>query len=134
ELPDLVLILEFLRTEIAGREAEHVEPLRAVPRVQRLQGLKLRRIATFAGGVDDQQDVAAVGRGQVDRLLARQGPVAVVQEAAGGGNGQACQPRQDRAEKAGSRAGQGFAGSDRSHVPILDRIAAAYAISWAQVR
>src|SRR5690606_21924244 len=117
ELPDLVLVLELLRAEVAGRESEHGETLCPVLRVQRFQGFELRGVTALAGGVDDQQDLAAVGRRQVDLLLAGQGPVAVRQEAAAGRQGQAGQAREDRGDEPGSRAGQGFAGSGRGHAP-----------------
>src|SRR5690606_37479492 len=130
----LVLVLEFLRAEVAGREPEHREPPRPVLGVQRFEGLELWRVTALAGGVDDQQDLAAVGRGQVYRLLAGQWPVAVVQQAAAGGQGKPGYARQEHTEEAGSRAGQGFEGSGRGHGPILDPIAAVYAISWGLVR
>ena len=54
--------------------------------VESLEVVELRGEAALAGGVDDQQHVAAVGLAQVDGLLAGERAEAVVQQPGGRGS------------------------------------------------
>src|SRR5262249_41627961 len=60
ERRDLVVVARVLAAELVARKAEHDESLVLVRLPQRLQALELRREATLAGGVDDQQHLALV--------------------------------------------------------------------------
>jgi hypothetical protein len=66
ERTDLFLAARFLAAELVAGEAQHFQATRMQLAVQGFEALVLRREAAFAGGVDDEEDLAAVP-GQVDR-------------------------------------------------------------------
>ena len=91
EILDFLFAARILAHEVVGRKAQHGKALFAVFGVQRLQGLELRGVTAFAGGIDHQQHLAAVSGAQIDLFFPGQGAVLVVQDIDFGGTGGTCQ-------------------------------------------
>jgi hypothetical protein len=74
---DLFLRARLLAAELVAGEAQHFEAAVVQFAVQGFESLVLRREAAFAGGVDDEEGLAAVLR-EVDRLAVQGGGLEVV--------------------------------------------------------
>jgi len=74
---DLGLAALFLSAELVAREAEHHQALVGVAALQLFEALVLRREAAGAGGIDDQERLAAIAV-QVDGLAVEGGGIEIV--------------------------------------------------------
>ena len=82
ERRDLVLAARVLRAELVARETQHDQALVLVGLPELFQAIELGREAAFAGGVDDEDDLASV-LVELDRLAGDGGGVEIVDGAHG---------------------------------------------------